>query len=115
MAFVDIDEVKPGMVLRSDVATVQGHLLLIAGTELSAKHIRILQGRDVKTVDIVGADDIYDTEDAAAAQVLPIEATAPITELFAHTDTRHPFIRELMRLCTQRALDHQPRPSRHGG
>lgn len=114
MAFVDLDEVKPGMVLKSDVSTSKGHLLLIAGTELSAKHLRILKGRDIATVDIVGADDLYDTEDAGAAQILPIEATAPITELFANTDLAHPFIKELMRLCKQRALENQPRGG-HGG
>lgn len=115
MAFVDIDEVKPGMVLRSDVATPKGHLLLIAGTELTAKHIRILHGRDIEAIDIVGADDLYDTEQSPVAEILPIEATAPITELFAHTDTGHPFIRELMRLCTQRALENQPGQGSHGG
>ncbi len=115
MAFVDLDEVKPGMVLKSDVATSKGHLLLIAGTELSTKHLRILKGRDITIVDIIGADDLYDTEDTTVAQILPIEATAPITELFANTDTAHPFMKELMRLCKKRAQENQPRHGNHGG
>jgi hypothetical protein len=114
MAFLDVDEIEPGMVLKSDVRTSKGHTLLVAGTEITARHIRILKSRDIDSIDIVGADDLYDIQNGAISQILPIEATAPISELFANTNASHPFIKELMRLCTQRAIEIHPRHDSHG-
>ena len=113
MAFLDIDEIEPGMVLKTDVKTSKGHILLVAGTEITARHIRILKSRDIDSIDIVGADDLYDIQNSGIAEILPIEATAPISELFANTNATHPFIKELMRLCTQRAIEAPPRHDSH--
>ena len=54
MALVHVDNLKPGMVLASDLSSPRGQLLAAGGTVLEEQHIRVCRTFGVMVVDIVG-------------------------------------------------------------
>jgi hypothetical protein len=108
---INIDHLAPGMMLRSSVCDRSGRMLLPGGNELTEKHLRIFRTWGIIEADIEG-DDSGDTAHAqplSANEVDPMqltEAETAIAGLFVHNDMEHPAIIELMRICTQRKIDH---------
>ncbi len=57
MIYLNLREVKPGMVLAEPVENHQGMLLLNRGTELSSKNVRVLKSWGVIKVYVEGEDN----------------------------------------------------------
>jgi hypothetical protein len=94
---VTLEQLRPDMVLATDVADNAGRLLLPAGTALTEKHVRYCQMWGILELEIeaeAGADVAPDVAEdptrlAAAASVL-----AP---RFARVDLDHPVMASLFR------------------
>jgi ribosomal protein S3AE len=54
MQKLDIDEVKPSMILAATVKDKDGNILFLKGVELTERHIIILNNRDIKKVVVEG-------------------------------------------------------------
>lgn len=54
MQKLDIDEVKPSMILAATVKDKDGNILFLNGVELTERHIVILNNRDIKKVVVEG-------------------------------------------------------------
>ena len=66
MQKVDIDELKPSMVLGTTIKDKTGNIIFLRGTELTERHITILRNRDIKSVSVEGSPIIREgasTED----------------------------------------------------
>jgi hypothetical protein len=106
MGAINLENIKPGMVLASDAKDLNGRVLLKAGTELTEKHLRVFKIWGVSEAEIVGVDAV-DVVAEAAAQIDPArmkDAEGRLQQLFALTDKKHPAIAELMRLIMLRAV-----------
>ena len=93
----DTEEVRPGSLLAVNVHAANGHLLLEAGTRLTAKHLRMLKAHGIERISTIqiASDEANEPPPATPAQ-------PHLLELFRHTNTDHPFIRMLMRLSELR-------------
>lgn len=54
MQKLNIDEVKPSMILAATVKDKDGNILFLKGVELTERHIIILNNRDIKKVVVEG-------------------------------------------------------------
>lgn len=54
MQRLNVDELKPSMVLAETIKDGNGNILFIRDTQLTEKHISILINRDIKTVSVEG-------------------------------------------------------------
>lgn len=109
VAIITIDDLAPGMMLKSNVCDRSGRLLLPAGNELTEKHLKIFRTWGVTEADIAGDDSGEAAKPVFGDDVDPAqlaEAEEAVARLFVHNDPEHPAIRELMRLCVQRRLAH---------
>jgi hypothetical protein len=57
MVFLNLSDLKPGMVLAKPVYNLQGVLLLKEGTELTERHIWIFKSWAVTKVWVVGGEE----------------------------------------------------------
>jgi hypothetical protein len=109
MAVVHIDNLAPGMVLRSNVCDRSGRLLLPAGNTLNEKHLVIFRTWGVFEAD-VGGDDANETPQPMYSEELDPDLLAAaekdMARLFSGNDPQHPAIRELMQLCIVRKVKH---------
>ncbi len=106
MGTINLDDLKPDMVLAGEVKARNGRTLLTAGTQLTAKHIDIFKTWGVTEADIQGVAK-KDVTAAAAESIDPKlfrKAEKATRERFRHADESHPFIEELLRLCTFRSI-----------
>jgi hypothetical protein len=108
MALIRFDNLAAGMLLAKDVFDRSGRLLLAGGTELTPKHIRILQTWGVSEVDINSADV------QEMISVLPEEVSQEqldaVEELFRNrfrfADLSHPAMKELFHLSVMHKVRH---------
>lgn len=106
MGKINLDQLRPGMVLAADVLDRNKRVLLKAGFELTEKALTILRQWGVTEADIEGID----REEANTQEILELDpellshAEASYRELFRHNDITHPFIKELMRLSIRRMV-----------
>lgn len=96
------------MVPAQDVKDRTGRVLIIAGNEITPKHIKVLKAWGVPEIK-VREDADRDMNKIIADK--PIQVSDKIRremiELFLHTDRRHPAIRELFTLCSLRKANQQ--------
>jgi ribosomal protein S3AE len=64
MQKLDINEVKPSMVLAATVKDKDGNILFLKGVELTERHIIILNNRDIKKVVVEGCPVKRETSEA---------------------------------------------------
>lgn len=103
MAIINIEHLRPGMVLNGDVRDRNGRLLLYADVEITGKHISIFKTWGVVEVDVAGVSVEDVAADAAAIDPsLLLNAEAEFQKIFRHADLGHPAVKELFRLCTLR-------------
>lgn len=102
MAIINIEHLKPGMVLKSDVKDRNGRLLLYADVELTGKHIAIFKTWGVIEVDIVGVSIEDVAPDITADPLLLQDVKTDLRKVFRHADIGYPAVKELFRLCTLR-------------
>jgi len=103
---INIENIEPGMVLAGDAKARNGRVLLRAGKTITEKHIETFKAWGVTEADVEGITK-EDLAASAAAQADPklFEKAERMTRArFRHTDPNHPFVDELQRLCTFRAL-----------
>ncbi|MBN4079583.1 hypothetical protein JYT26_02970 [Beggiatoa alba] len=98
MTLLNLDDLKPEMVLCADAQHHTGRILLKAGVMLTAKHLKMfrawgLSEADVEGDDITLCDDPVELDPARLA-----EAEARTRERFRHTELSQPAIAELFRL-----------------
>lgn len=107
MGTVSIENIETGMVLASDVRDRSGRMLLVAGAELTQKHLVVFRTWGVLEADIAGQGN--DVDDKMPADVDPIQLAAAeeaLIPLFRHTNRDHPAIMELMRLAALKKVHH---------
>jgi len=103
MGKVNIDTLKPGMVLAEDLFHADGRLLLTKGLSLDPNHLRVLKIWGVAAAEIEGVADssrppTLEEIDPAVLQ----EAEELTRKQFSHANVDHPFLGELLRICNQR-------------
>ena len=103
MRQIKLSELQPGMVTDQDIFTPGGRLLLPAGTTLTARHIRMLEARDITHTTVASPDPPRVA--AGAAAPLSAQQEQQLFKRLQHNDAGHPFIAELARLYRLRAAD----------
>ena len=111
MGKVNLENLKPGMILAAKVVERGGRILLGVGVELTEKHIGIFRKWGITQADVQNV-----TQEEAAANTsarldprLLQEGEARMARLFHLTDKKEPFIAELSRLCTIRWVRNRTR------
>ncbi len=103
MSRISIDALEPGMVLAEDLKHPNGRFLLGKGAELNETHLRVFKIWGVHSALVEGGKD--DPETSPVTAIDPeVLATAEKLESrrFSHSPIEHPFLKELMRICTLR-------------
>lgn len=106
MGNINLEDLKSGMTLASEVRARNGRLLVPAGKEITEKHLEIFKAWGVTEANIEGVEK-KDVMEAAVQEIDPVllkkseEVTASV---FQHTNLGHPFIAELFRLCVLRTV-----------
>jgi hypothetical protein len=100
MGTLNLEDIRPGMILASDAKNLAGRVLLTAGNEITEKHLRVFKIWGVSQVEIRGIDeeDVFVRAGAEVDAAVLKQADEATQELFALTDNGHPAISELMRL-----------------
>ena len=99
---VPVEDLEAGMVLADEIRDQQGRLLMPAGTELTTRHLRAFQLWGILSVRITSGDT---GAEPAEPPLTPEELEAGRALVLARlrdTDPSHPFIAELVQLCTVR-------------
>ena len=111
MTYLDLEAVKPGMVVAADVEGKAGQILLRAGTRLSERQIGLLAANAIGGIEIraAGRTDAtalitHATGAGRTEQAADVAREAALRALFRDTDTTHPFIQALMRAARARML-----------
>jgi hypothetical protein len=101
MAQIDLETLGPGMILAADVVESTGQVLLRAGTEIEAKHLRVLRSWGIEQVEIAG-ERPPDPEETVLARTSPeivALAEAKVAHRFRLADPSHAAVIELRRLA----------------
>lgn len=111
MATLNLEDIKPGMVLAADAKHHSGRVLLAAGVELTEKHLKVFHTWGLTEADIEGVDPNEMAEQANLELDPEILATAEkeMRTHFRHADLNHPAVAELFRLsvrnCAKKLAD----------
>jgi len=103
MGKVNIDTLKPGMVLAEDLFHADGRLLLSKGLVLGPNQLRVLKIWGVAAAEIEGVSDR--SSPLALEEIDPAvltEAEELTQKQFTHANVDHPFVKELFQICTRR-------------
>lgn len=104
---IAIENIETGMVLASDVRDRSGRMLLVAGAELTQKHLVIFRTWGVLEADVAGQGSQAAAQLPADVDPLQLAAAEEALEpLFRHSNRSHPAIIELMRLAALRKVQH---------
>ncbi len=115
VGIANLEHLKPGMRLRSDVADTSGRVLLRAGSVISEKHLKIFATWGVTEADVETGPEKIERESTSAPESESLKkAKAYVRSLFRHTDPRQPAIQELMRLCIMRKTQEKPEQKTNG-
>lgn len=104
MAIINLDYLRPGMILNSDVKDINGHLLLTSKTEITEKHLHVLRAWGITEVDVKGITK-EDVETMITRDIDPVvleRAEDELSRIFRHTDRLHPAMKEIFRFCAIR-------------
>jgi putative nucleotidyltransferase with HDIG domain len=115
MGKVNVDALKPGMVLAEDLFHSSGQLLLSKGLKLESNHLRVLKIWGIVSADIEGVSDgpappPLEEIDAAVRKT----AEELTQKQFFHANVDHPFLRELFQICTLRRAQQMILPKSSG-
>jgi putative nucleotidyltransferase with HDIG domain len=115
MGILSISELEPDMVIAGDLKDRSGRLLMIKGTVLTSKHIKICKMWGVVEAEVEGIS-CEDVKSSVMKQFDPAEIAAAeeiIRQRFSHNDMNHPAVLELFRLCTLRKVAGQSSDVEH--
>ncbi len=114
LATVAVDDLEAGMVLADEVRDQQGRLLMPSGTELTDRHLRAFQLWGIPSVRIRSGGD---AAEPAEAPISPAELAAArdlVLGRLRDNDPAHPFMAELVQLCSLREARRLSREGRRG-
>lgn len=97
------DDLVPGMEANEDVRNVNGDMLLVKGTVLTDRHLRMLKMWGVETVQVTG-DESTEPDGARPALAAGIiaEAEKQVAARFKHVDCSIPAVQIVRRLAVSR-------------
>ncbi len=101
---MQIEQIRPGMTLHSDIHDTSGRLLTKADTVLTKKHIKILKTWGVTQAKIKddNAQDEAQLPDQNPPSDAEIEqATEIANHLFSQTNRDHPVMQQLLSISVQ--------------
>lgn len=106
MGVINLEDLKPDMLLDEDVLARNGRVLLRGGNRITEKHLGIFKAWGVTEASINGM-----TKDEAAAsaaeEIDPAIFKAAEEKMrgrFIHSGTEHPLLAELLRVCIFRNI-----------
>ena len=101
MAIVNLEDLKPGMVLVSDAVLLNGRTLLRAGAELTDKNIKMFSSWGLTEANIEGVEETSVKSDAMQHldDELLAQAELKVGEMFKFTNPEFPPVAELYRIC----------------
>jgi HD-like signal output (HDOD) protein len=103
MGRVNIDALKPGMVLAEDLRHSNGRLLLGKGAVLDQTHLRVLKIWGVGSAEIEGGADDFRTPTLDEIDPSVLEAARELTrKRFCLPKADHPFLQALFHICALR-------------
>ena len=106
MAVLQIDQLRPDMVLGSDVKDRSGRLLAGKGMTLTAQHFTVFKTWGIKSVEIAEegmiAASIDEDEKNSVSEDKLRAAVEKLRPFFCLVDLEHPFYQELLRLAAIR-------------
>ena len=106
MGAINLENLRPGMILARDAKDLNGRVLLVAGKEITEKHLRVLKIWGVSEAEIQGINQ-EEVVAESVSQVDPAslqEAEKKARTLFVYTDPKEPVVAELVRLTVMRFL-----------
>ena len=103
---VFVDNLTEGMVLKEDLLTRQGRLIIGKGVTLQTQHLKVLKSWGISEADIVD-DSFQEKEDATEPidQEYLEQSRELMSRRFGGYDLEHPFMVELLRLVTLRCAE----------
>ncbi len=107
MKNINVSELIEGMVLSKDAVDIRGRVILSAGNYIKDKHIKIFKSWGISKVCIEGdlkkenSQKSCDKKDPRITELVEKE----MKELYKFTDKRHPAIKELFDLSTERKTE----------
>ena len=104
MAIINVEDLKPGMVLAGDLICSNGRFLLPKNAVLEEKHLQICKAWGVVEADVKGVDADRAREEAFEELDQEILARSRMytKRLFPADSLKHPAMREIFRLCVLR-------------
>jgi hypothetical protein len=104
MIQIDVQSLKPGLILAADVKNSHGQLLIKKGVEISERHIRVLKSWGVVDVQAegIGQETESDPHPDFCDPALLNKARTEVLEKFSHNNLEHPAVDELLRICVRR-------------
>ena len=106
MGLISLNDIKPGMILASEVKDRAGRVLLAAGQEITEKHLKIFKTWGVSDANIEGAsqEDMVSQDLVDVDPEIHAKAEEYITAKYRHAGTPHPGLKELARLAVIRRV-----------
>lgn len=107
MGMVNVDDLRPGMVLSKSVLAPNGRFLLGEGTNLEDKHIRALKtwGAVSAEVEGVSREEAEAEADAVIDPIILERAEELVSPLFALNDETDDVVQEMQRLAVMHAAE----------
>ncbi|HCO12023.1 MAG TPA: hypothetical protein DIT19_02200, partial [Desulfonauticus sp.] len=102
MGVVGIEELKPGMILASDIKTVNGRLILPKGLTLEAKHIEYLKSWGISRVAISGSSSSNSSTKIKISQEDLSKLENYLSPFYACNDFSKPFVKAMYYLALTR-------------
>ncbi len=104
MALVTGDQVRPGMVVATEVTDRRGRLLIAAGSELSERHVQALRMWGVTHLEVEG-DGFEDDSPVDEDPQVVAAAEQAVDAILKHNDPAHPFIAVLRKTAVKRQAE----------
>lgn len=102
MGIINVDNVKPGMVLAAKVLTAKNMLLLPEGVTITAGHMMTFRTWGITEVNVVGAGD--DNEPSTALSEEELDAIKKdVQHIFKHNDLKGKFTAKLFDIACSTA------------
>lgn len=101
MQYLDLNDVRPGMVVGLDVRDTRGRLLLEAGNVLTDQLLRVLRDHQIEEVPVA---PMYMPDKNPGNGTDAVGSGSHVDAKFRLCDARHPLIHELRRLCRERGI-----------
>ena len=98
---VNLEQMRPEMVLAADIIDESGRLLLPSGTTVSEKHLRFCQMWGVSEAEIVTSEGEPPTVEAVVDPARVEAARTAVLPRFRHVDSTHPVIDALVHHAVQ--------------